>query len=603
MVARNDSAMEITEQEFSEIINNSHKLVVVDFYAEWCLSPETNLIFNPGIKDIECVENGSKILSFDKNFRESYAKVKSTHKIIHNKKIKIITQRGRDIECTPEHLLLTKDGFKSAQELSVGDSVAVYLFSSYPKIKEDKTLFLTEKEIRKTAQNLKLTNEKFIDELREKNLLSLCYDDERAHILASLVGLLLTDGSLSMQKNNLRSTEFFVGSKEDVKEVIKDLSFIGFEASKREQIIKGSINNREFIQKINRVRVSKTSLFILFTALGGIVGKKFIKGLKIPKWILKAPKEIQKSFLQGFLGGDGPKIEIRTLKKEEGKPYNKSCINPIEFHFYLEAINCQRKFTKELLYLLKQFDIETRKVIIKEEDRYERKDKKKSLLLKIYLKTNLKSAYEYSNIGFKYAYHKKLISSISREYLLERMSILNQLVEKKNKALKMKKNFTLNEISKILEISKSTLYNWFNGRKVSAPWGFIYFKDWVNKNIKENLAYDKIKKIESYEGQQFPFISISLDNKTKMFVANEVIHHNCMPCLMLSPILEEIAESDLMKEVKFAKINIDDNQELARKYNISSIPCLIIFKDGKEVGRIIGAQTGEIIEEKIKGLL
>ena len=74
----------------------------------------------------------------------------------------------------------------------------------------------------------------------------------------------------------------------------------------------------------------------------------------------------------------------------------------------------------------------------------------------------------------------------------------------------------------------------------------------------------------------------------------------CMPCLMLAPIIDELAESKNMKDVKFTKINIDENRELAQKYNISSIPCLIIFKDGEEVGKIIGAQTAEFIEEKVK---
>ena len=77
----------------------------------------------------------------------------------------------------------------------------------------------------------------------------------------------------------------------------------------------------------------------------------------------------------------------------------------------------------------------------------------------------------------------------------------------------------------------------------------------------------------------------------------------CMPCLMLAPIIDELAEQENLKEVKFTKVNVDDNQELAQKYNVSSIPCLIIFKEGKEVDRIIGAQSGEIIEEKIKSYL
>lgn len=75
----------------------------------------------------------------------------------------------------------------------------------------------------------------------------------------------------------------------------------------------------------------------------------------------------------------------------------------------------------------------------------------------------------------------------------------------------------------------------------------------------------------------------------------------CMPCLMVSPIIEELAEE--MKEVKFVKINSDDNQDLSKEYDISSIPCLIIFKEGKEVDRILGAQPKENIEKKIKSWL
>ena len=72
----------------------------------------------------------------------------------------------------------------------------------------------------------------------------------------------------------------------------------------------------------------------------------------------------------------------------------------------------------------------------------------------------------------------------------------------------------------------------------------------------------------------------------------------CMPCLMMSPIIEELSEN--MKEVKFIKINVDDNQELSHKYKISSIPCLIIFKQGKEVDRVIGAHSADVLEKKLR---
>ncbi len=77
----------------------------------------------------------------------------------------------------------------------------------------------------------------------------------------------------------------------------------------------------------------------------------------------------------------------------------------------------------------------------------------------------------------------------------------------------------------------------------------------------------------------------------------------CMPCVIMSPIIEELAESITMKEVKFVKMNADDNPRLSQKYKISSIPCLVIFKKGKEVGRIVGGQAKEVLEEKIKGFL
>ena len=72
----------------------------------------------------------------------------------------------------------------------------------------------------------------------------------------------------------------------------------------------------------------------------------------------------------------------------------------------------------------------------------------------------------------------------------------------------------------------------------------------------------------------------------------------CMPCVMMSPIIEELAER--MKNVKFAKINVDENQALASKFKVMSIPTLIVFKEGREIDRIIGSQGADSIEEKLK---
>jgi thioredoxin 1 len=58
----------------------------------------------------------------------------------------------------------------------------------------------------------------------------------------------------------------------------------------------------------------------------------------------------------------------------------------------------------------------------------------------------------------------------------------------------------------------------------------------------------------------------------------------CGPCIMVGPIVEQLAHS-LVGKVKISKLNVDQNQEIATKYNIQSIPSLVLFKNGNEVAR------------------
>lgn len=61
----------------------------------------------------------------------------------------------------------------------------------------------------------------------------------------------------------------------------------------------------------------------------------------------------------------------------------------------------------------------------------------------------------------------------------------------------------------------------------------------------------------------------------------------CGPCRKMGPILEEV-EQDLNSKVKFAKINTDDNLEMAKKYQVSGLPTLMVFKNGEPVERMVG---------------
>ena len=71
----------------------------------------------------------------------------------------------------------------------------------------------------------------------------------------------------------------------------------------------------------------------------------------------------------------------------------------------------------------------------------------------------------------------------------------------------------------------------------------------------------------------------------------------CGPCKMISPVLEEIAEEQAGK-IQIGKLNIDDNLEVTRRFDVMSIPTLILFKDGEPVRRLIGAKPkGALLEE------
>ena len=73
----------------------------------------------------------------------------------------------------------------------------------------------------------------------------------------------------------------------------------------------------------------------------------------------------------------------------------------------------------------------------------------------------------------------------------------------------------------------------------------------------------------------------------------------CMPCVMMSPIVEDMSEK-FKGKIKIGKVNVEDNQEISQKYNISSIPNFLVFKNGKIIEQFVGAISEEELENKMK---
>ena len=73
----------------------------------------------------------------------------------------------------------------------------------------------------------------------------------------------------------------------------------------------------------------------------------------------------------------------------------------------------------------------------------------------------------------------------------------------------------------------------------------------------------------------------------------------CGPCRMVGPAVEQLSKS-LDGKVKIVKLNVDENQEIAVKYGIHSIPSLLLFKDGDEIARTVGAAPKEAYQKFIE---
>ncbi len=76
----------------------------------------------------------------------------------------------------------------------------------------------------------------------------------------------------------------------------------------------------------------------------------------------------------------------------------------------------------------------------------------------------------------------------------------------------------------------------------------------------------------------------------------------CGPCKMVAPVLDELSQ-EYAGKLKIVKLNVDQNQQVAAQFGISSIPTLIVFKNGKEAGKTVGFQSKDALKKMINGLL
>ena len=127
-------------------------------------------------------------------------------------------------------------------------------------------------------------------------------------------------------------------------------------------------------------------------------------------------------------------------------------------------------------------------------------------------------------------------------------------------------------------------------------------KEKCNKQQEKNMFYHAIPEIMQDDGDTrvTELTDQTFDEfiKTHKFVVIDFWAEWCAPCLILSPVIDQLAEE--ISSVSFGKLDSQNNENIANKYSVMSLPTIMFFKEGKEVDQVIGVTSKGNLERWIK---
>ena len=600
------AAKHVKDDNFKKEVLENKNPVLVDFYADWCVDPETQVTMSDRqTLPADRVMEGQSIVSFKDGLHKDkvdYSKTVSDGG--HCKQV--VTEAGRQIKVTDDHLFWTDEGWKAAQDLVGGNRVAVYpTVDSIKAEKKVNRVLFSEKSLRKVA-NERMRVGQYIEELQEKSLLPLRLNSKQLPIIARLMGALFTDGTLYIQEsNNYREISFVLGSEKDVEMLQHDLEILGFSFHVSERTNKQEISGRSFTAHTYRVKCLSTALWLLFKAVGVPVGNKTNQAYGLPEWLMTAPLLIKREFLAGFLGGDGPRLHMFESKRAKGNSYNSLTINDLEFYKRSDVVDSGQRLAGQLSQLLSEFGVEIVKVFNKKAP-YKRKDGSQTVVIHVKFRQKFETGYNLATkIGYAYCWEKEKSAIQVGEFLRRAMVRRSRWFKVYQQAIELAGNTRLSPvmIARRLGISNGAVWGWLRyGRKPTTFNHFEKFSTWIKEvtlNLKDGLVWDVISELDTVFLPKVQRITVEKKNS---FVANGFVVHNCGPCKMAAPILDELAD-EYKGKVDIFKLDVDDNKHTPQHYGIMSIPTVVAFKGGREVNRKIGFGGKVGYEELLKKLV
>ncbi len=336
-----------------------------------------------------------------------------------NNVLRIRTTLGNKLYVTKDHPVLTQRGMVLAKDLKNDDKLIVKGWVGVKYEKPEHKLLLSEPELCRAMGLFGIEDKgngkaQVLATLRRLNLNVLYFDSEKLPLLIKLMGFVFGDGTIPKRSKKGAITTAFYGKKEDLEDIAKDITSLGFKSSmnkrSRHHHIKTIYGTREFDFEEHSLQVGSGAFATLLMALGTPFGKKASKRYNVPQWILDAKKWQKRLFLAAYFGAELSKP--RTV--------------PNDINFQVLTVNVSKlvslegnaiEFLRAIKLLLSSMDIETGEPSRVEGYRYDGVDGQ-SIGNRISILSNTENLKKFfGTVGYLYNREKERLASLAYIYL------------------------------------------------------------------------------------------------------------------------------------------------------------------------------------------
>ena len=375
-------------------------------------------------------------------------------------------------------------------------------------------------------------------EVKEKWL--VCYDDEKAGILARVLGFLLGDGHLA--KNGIRV--WFNSSREELETLAENLRRLGLEPSEIIERETGSqIRGRSVEGKIHMLYVNSSAFHALMRFWGVEVGNKTVKGYRVPEWIKRGNLFVKREFLRGLFGADGT--------KPNGKRYNFNGIK-LEMSATRESLEKTTEFFNDLTGLLREFDVESKIVVSPVDGKF--------VVRLIITPKDVNYINFLTRIGYAYAKdsYARLVGEYLRIKLTYKEFVLPEIAER---AVELATATNPTQAAKVLGVKRDFVVNRLKGVPIGLTRDFMTSEEFLSERTLGDYVVEKVIKKEELGYLDVYDVTCAKDHS---FISNGLVSHNCnYSSKIIEPIqsrcaifrFRPLSDEDIAKRIRFIAEN------------------------------------------------